>query len=124
MSVPGQTKAYNEDLRWCMVWQRLINSYTIKEIASNLYVAESTIWRVVDRFERTGTVTPNRATSRALRLHEHDELLLIELVCDMPSIYLQEIQATLFETTDIHSVDFQPRAFDFFHVENGFQQLG
>ena len=99
MSVPGRTKAYNEDLRWCMVWQRLINSYTIKEIASNLYVAESTIWRVVDRFERTGTVTPNRATSRALRLHEHDELLLIELVCDMPSIYLREIQATLFETT-------------------------
>lgn len=99
MSVPGRTKAYNEDLRWRMVWQRLINGYTIKEIASNLYVAESTVWRVVDRFERTGSVTPNRATSRAHRLHEHDELLLIELVCDKPSIYLREIQATLFETT-------------------------
>ena len=99
MGVPGQTKAYNEDLRWRMVWQRLINGYTIKEIASNLYVAESTVWRVVDRFERTGSVTPNRATSRAHRLHEHDELLLIELVCDKPSIYLREIQATLFETT-------------------------
>ena len=43
MGVPGQTKAYNEDLRWRMVWQRLINGYTIKEIASNLYVAESTV---------------------------------------------------------------------------------
>ena len=59
MSVPGRTKAYNEDLRWRMVWQRLINGYTIKEIASNLYVAESTVWRVVDRFERTGSITPN-----------------------------------------------------------------
>ena len=99
MSEPGRTRAYDEDLRWRMVWQRLINGYTIKEIARNLYVAESTVWRVVDRFERTGSVTPNRATSRAYRLHEHDELLLIELVCEKPSIYLREIQATLFETT-------------------------
>jgi len=59
MSVPGRTKAYNEDLRWRMVWQRLINGYTIKEIVSNLYVAESTVWRVVDHFERTGSSTPN-----------------------------------------------------------------
>jgi len=40
MSGPGRTKACNEDLPWCMVWQRLINGYTIKEIASNLYVTE------------------------------------------------------------------------------------
>ena len=87
MSEPGRARAYDEDLRWRMVWQRLINGYTIKEIARNLYVAESTVWRVVDRFECTGSVTPNRATSRAYRLHEHDELLLIELVCDKPTIY-------------------------------------
>ena len=81
MSEPGRTRAYDEDLRWRMVWQRLINSSTIKEVARNLYVAESNVWRVVDRFERTGSVTPNRATSRAYQPHEYDELLLIELVC-------------------------------------------
>ena len=59
MSEPGRTRAYDEDLRRRMVWQRLINGYTIKEVARNLYVAESTVWRVVDRFERTGSVTPN-----------------------------------------------------------------
>ena len=31
----------------------------IKEVARNLYVAESTVWRVVDRFESTGSVSPN-----------------------------------------------------------------
>ena len=96
MSEPGCTRAYDKGLWWRMVWQRLINGYTIKEVARNLYVAESTVWRVVDRFEHTGSVTPNRATSRAYRIHEHDELLLIELVCKKPSIYLREI---LFETT-------------------------
>ena len=30
MSEPGRTRAYDEDLRWRMVWQRLINGYTIK----------------------------------------------------------------------------------------------
>ncbi len=99
MGEPGRTKAYGEDLRWRMIWQRLVNNCTIKEIGRNLYVAESTVCRILDRFERTGSVTANQATSRAHRLHEHDELVLIELVCDNPSIYLREIQATLQETT-------------------------
>ena len=40
MGEPGCTKAYDEDLWWCMVWQRLINGYTIKEIARNSHVTQ------------------------------------------------------------------------------------
>ncbi len=99
MGEPGRTRAYHEDLRWRMVWQRIVNNRTINVIARYLYVAESTVCRILDRFERTGSVAPNQPTPRPHRLHEHDELTLIELVCDNPSVYLREIQATLMETT-------------------------
>ena len=52
--------------------------------------------RIVDRFERTGSVA---ATPRQHRLHEHDELILIELVCENLSVYLHEVQAKLLECT-------------------------
>ena len=93
MGEPGRTKVYHEDLRWRIVWQRLANGRTIKETAKCLCMAESTVWRIVDRFERTGMVAPNQATPRAHRLHEHDELVLVELVCENPSIYLREVQS-------------------------------
>ena len=99
MGEPGRTRAYHEDLRWRIVWQRLADDRTIKETAKSLHVSESTVWRIVDRFERTGSVASNQTTPRAHRLHEHDELVLIELVCENPSIYLREVQRGMADTT-------------------------
>ena len=82
-----------------MVWQRLVNNCTIKEVATNLYVAEATVWRIVDRFQRTGDVCASLATPREHHLSEHDEFVLIKLVCENPSIYLHEIQLQLLQTT-------------------------
>ena len=86
MGEPGCTRVYHEDLRWHIVWQRLANGRIVKETAKCLCVAESTVWRIVDRFDR---VASNQATPRAHRLHEHDELVLVELVCESPSIFLR-----------------------------------
>ena len=100
MGEPGRTKAYHVDLRWRMVWQRLVNNCTIKEVAASLYVAEAPVWRIVDRFQRTGDVSANLATPREHRLHDHDEFVLIELVCENPSIHLHEIQTQLLQITE------------------------
>ena len=99
MGEPGRTKAYADDLRWRMVWQRLVNNYTIKKVATNLYVAEATVWRIVDRFQRTGDVSASLATPREHCLSDHDEFLLIELVSENPAIHLHEIQIQLLQTT-------------------------
>ena len=93
MSEPRRTKAYHIDLRWRIVWQRFSNKCGIKEIAAMLCVSISTVWRILDRFQHTGDVSASKATSRIHRLHVHDELVLIELVCDKPSTYLHEIQS-------------------------------
>lgn len=99
MGEPGRTKAYHEDLRWRIVWQRITKNKTIRDISADLCVANSTIWRILDRFERTGRVTPNAATSRDHALHEHDEMLLIQMVCENPSVHLHEVQRKLHEVT-------------------------
>ena len=99
MGEPGRTKAYHEDLRWRIMWQRILNNSTIREISASLCVASSTVWRILDRFERTGCVVLNMATARAHTLDEHDELILIQIVCENPSVYLREVQLQLQETT-------------------------
>ena len=65
----------------------------------DLCVANSMVWRILDRFERTGCVTPNAATSRDHALHEHDVVLLIQMVCENPSVHLHEVQLKLHEVT-------------------------
>ena len=101
--MPGRTKAYGVDLRWRMVWQRLVNNYTIKKVAANLYIAEATVWRIVDRFQQIGDICASLATPREHRLSEHDEFVLIEWVCEKPSIHLHEIQLQLLQTTGTNS---------------------
>ena len=103
MGEPRRTAPYHDDLRWRIVWQRICDCFTIKQISQNLHIAESTVMRILDRFERTGTVSANKATPRAHCLHQHDELLLLQLINENPSIYLREIRQKLLETTGVNA---------------------
>ena len=53
---PGRKKAYSNDLRWRIVWQRDALGYKYKQIASNLNVHPSTVCRVTKLFAHSGTV--------------------------------------------------------------------
>ena len=53
---PYRCSTYSEDLRWCMVWQRLAMGYKYKEIGHNLGVDPSTVQRTVCLFEETVSV--------------------------------------------------------------------
>ena len=53
---PHRTKAYSNDLRWRMVWQREVLECSYKDISMNLNVDLSTVWRVVKTFRETGCV--------------------------------------------------------------------
>ena len=54
---PKRTKAYSEDLRWRMVWQREVLGKNYQEIASNLNVDSSTVWRITKLFKEQGDVS-------------------------------------------------------------------
>jgi len=39
---PGRKAAYSVDLRWRVVWQRLVFEHSFRQIADNLNIAHST----------------------------------------------------------------------------------
>ena len=100
MNEKRRTRPYDDDLRWHVIWQRFSNpKLTMEDIRHNLFISRSTVQRILTRFERTGMVDSSKVTRRAHTLHEHDELIILQLVCENPSIYLCEIQTKLLEAT-------------------------
>lgn len=89
---PGRKTPYSPDLRWRIVYQRIGMNLFYKEIAANLNVAASTVHRIYKRFENTGGVSPRRSKSRSQlrKLTTQEELHVIGIVLDNPSIYLSE----------------------------------
>ena len=89
---PGRKAPYSSDLRWRVVWQRIGMELTFREIANNLSLSLGTVHNHFKRFQLTGEVTPtvcNRDSTRMLS--EHDELIIVGLLLDDPSMYLSEV---------------------------------
>ena len=54
---PTRVRAYHDDLRWRIVYQRKTLGFSYKKIATNLGIDLSTAWRIVQQVQHTGTVT-------------------------------------------------------------------
>lgn len=76
---------------------------TYAEIAKNLSIAPSTAQRVYKQFEYQGNVDPVARSSRPeLRiLDEQAELIVIGLILDSPSLYLDEICRKVHDLTSL-----------------------
>ena len=106
---PKQGRAYSDELRWRMVWQREVLGYKYHTVAENLNVDVSTVWRVVKLFKEFGSVDKKHYSRSELfqKLTPPLELHVLHSVLINPGIYLREIQEDLYETTD---VDVSPSA--------------
>lgn len=90
--------AYDEDLRWRMVWQREALEYSYSVIASNLNVDKATVCRTIQLFRNTGKVSKKSyPTDVNTVLSSTAQLFILNLVVSNPGIYLREIQAELCE---------------------------
>ena len=79
----GRRKAYANDLRWRMVYQRIGMHLRIKEIAENFNVSTATAYRVNARFGRTEEVDPEDLQRRRpdlRRLDERSKIYMVGLV--------------------------------------------
>ena len=90
---PCRRKAYQSDLRWRIVWQRLSLGPTFKQIAMRLNNAVSTAKNIYSLFEVSGDVEPKLCGPRRelRKLDDHMELLILGLILDNPSLYLSEV---------------------------------
>lgn len=100
----SRTSAYNNDLRWRIVWQREAQGKSVDRIAQNLCVDKSTVSRVLKIFHLTGQVSkksyPKDKSYR--KLTSPAQLLILQLALDHPGIYLREIQSELCSILGIH----------------------
>ena len=88
--------AYDEDLRWRIVWQREALEYSYSVIASNLNVDKTTVLRTIQLFHNTGKVSKKTYPSDVNTvLTPAAQLSILNLVVLNPGIYLREIQAML-----------------------------
>ena len=96
----SRSKAYASNIRWRMIHQRYSRGLAYAQIATNLNVDPSTVCRIVQLFEQTGTVESIQGyhEKTTKRLSNTDELVLMEAITKQPSIYLHELQHILFQT--------------------------
>ena len=52
--------AYSKDLHWRIVYQRLGLDFSCQKVVSNLGVDPSTVSRIVQRFQHTGSVKKDK----------------------------------------------------------------
>ena len=100
---PKRCSAYSDDLRWRMVYQRTALGLSYREIAANLCVDVSTVCRIVQLFERTGTVSKKEYNAATLprKLTEVVELLILQLVLQHIGITLTEIRKELYDMSGV-----------------------
>ena len=94
MATTSRTRAYDPDLRWRMIYQRIVLELPFKTISKNLYVDVSTVRLTVESCSIAPVLWTNN--SRQWRkLTEADQFLLLELVIERPGIYLHELRHEL-----------------------------
>ena len=100
---PYRKKAYTSDIRWRIVYQRMATGLCFTDIAKNLNIATSTACRTYHQFECTGEIQAIRHDSRPdLRvLDEHSELILIGIILNETSVYLEELCQKVADLTSI-----------------------
>ena len=99
---PGRKAPYSVDLRHRMIWQKIGMALTFRRVAKNLNVATGTVYNVFHRFVQTGDVDPTKPDRTCSRkLSSSEELILVGLILDNPSLYLGEICQKIADITGI-----------------------
>ena len=96
-SEPKRSSAYSDDLRWKIVWEYEAMGLSAEQVAKNLCIDSSTVYRIVRQFDSTGTVSKKAysATNRPTKMTASIQLVLLHLVMSRPGIYLWEIREEL-----------------------------
>ncbi len=86
---PGRKSAYSADIRWRIIWQKIGMGHTYRTIVLN--VSLGTVCNIWRRFDETGTVKPKPYQQHERTLSSLDEIFIIGIVLENPSVYLREI---------------------------------
>ena len=90
---PGRKTAYSDDLRWRIVWQRIAQEKSYRDIAKNLNISVGTVHNIWQKFEATGDISKEvpRERERERVLDEYHEILILGVLAVHPDMYLSEL---------------------------------
>ena len=94
---PWRQTAYDEDLRWRIVWQSEGLGHTYSAIAENLNIDKSTVMRTLNLFHNTGQVSKRayHADDTTRILTSTAQVFILSLVVSKSGLYIREIQKEL-----------------------------
>ena len=97
------TKHYSEDILWRIVWLRISQNLSHREIAQRVCIGLGTVGRTVKRFKTTGQVSnhmPKNDRSHLRKLDELHEFFILDLVFECSTIQLSELCEIINKTTN------------------------
>ena len=97
---PGRRKAYQSDMRWRIVYQKIALNYNYCNIARHLNILTTTAHRVYTIFKETGNVAPKNASPRR-KLDSAQELFVIMTILENPSMFLDEVCRSVQSNLDL-----------------------
>ena len=85
------------------MWQREGLGTECKDVAANLGVDTATVYRIVERFRKTGSVSKTSHPSRRVfrKLTVGAEMFIMHIVLRRPGIYLHEIARELYDNLGV-----------------------
>lgn len=108
MSVePGRRAPYSNDLRWRVVWQRILFTMNLsfQQISTRLNIDPSTACQVFNLFQDTGDLPPKLrkglAKPKVRKLNQSLELFVVGLILEKPGLYLSEINELVLQFSGI-----------------------
>lgn len=92
--------AYSNDLRVSVVYQRLVLGLNSDVVASINNISSRSVERYVERYRDHRSILPNNelfgeTRGRNASITSYDLAILVEIVLDDPTLYLDEIQREL-----------------------------
>ena len=111
---PGRKRAYDRDLSWRIVYQRIAMNLKFVEIATNLNIAVSTAHRTYHIFEQTGDVIASKALcmkrfdTRQRKMGQEEELFVIGAILANSAMYMHEVCQ---EIRDVFGLSVSPPTF-------------
>ena len=92
--------ALSDDLRLRIIWLHYCRQFGCREIADLLCIHVSTVYRVIDRYSTSGSVSPiPHRTGPMPVLGSLEEYSIIESLMEKPELYLEELQSELYLST-------------------------
>lgn len=95
---PGWKAPYSVDLRWRVMWQKVVHDLSFEDIGRRLGIASSTAHRIFALFTETGEVEPKGTHGARRYLRKLDEYMEMFVIAQVKIMFTIKCYSSLFSS--------------------------